>query len=91
MSVQQVLFMETEHPGLRAAAIGWGGEDPSQDEARILAAPVGMIRSFIPVAYPDPLRAMADGWHLLAPPRELEGGTAEWWFVRDAPEKAGRR
>lgn len=38
-----------------------------------------------PIIYAAPLYALADGWKLLAPPRETAalGEEWEWWFVRE--------
>ncbi len=84
--VQQILFMSTLRPDLRAEATGWSAEDPSQCFARPDVRThdqIGLIPGFRgSYTYQAPLFALADGWKLLAPPTE-DGTEWEWWFVRD--------
>lgn len=88
--LQQVLIMHTagRFSGLRQEAVGWTGEDPRGAKSD---GPVGICgawwsrrenlnRSY---CYPDPLRALAGGWKLLAPPTDLGDGEHEWWFTRE--------
>ena len=100
MTIQQVLTMETEGYTLRSEAVGWGAEDPRGAHP---SKPVGICGSMwhrpgefntqpmreenAGFCYPDPLRALADGWRLLAPPTEGVGADQwEWWFVREVEE-----
>ena len=98
MSIQQVLTMETQGYSLRSEAIGWGAEDPRGAHP---TKPVGICGAMWHrpgefstqpnrgsnqgISYPDPLRALADGWRLLAPPTE-GADHWEWWFVRQVEE-----
>jgi hypothetical protein len=76
---QAVLVIVTERDSIRAEAVGWGHEDGRNV---VPGKPIG----FTPAGHgtlPDcPLRALGDGWRLLAPP-VASGAEWEWWFVRD--------
>ena len=85
-AIQQVLTIETTGQNLRSEAIGWGAEDPRGAHP---SKPVGICGAtwsrLTPCGYryPDPLRALADGWRLLAPPVQCDVGIWEWWLVRE--------
>jgi hypothetical protein len=96
---QKVLIMGTYSEDLRGEADSWSMEDGDNvvwsteiyPDAPIGLTP-GVYRKYLPKT---PLHALADGWKLLAPPRQFlndDGsifryahGKAEWvwWFVRD--------
>jgi hypothetical protein len=95
MSMQKILIMETLDRGIRSSAYGWDiecGETALQD----LSAKIHEHRSFnrVPVGFAGrpgglshthatPLHAMANGWHLMAPPIKHitdERDYFEWWF-----------
>jgi hypothetical protein len=96
---QQVLVMETEGEGMRSEAVGWTAEDPRGAHP---TKPVGLCGVMWhgtgqysmtpdrgpnnPYDYPDVLRALADGWQLMAPPTDTGLGTWEWWFSRMVSE-----
>lgn len=87
MIVQQTLVIETQDPSIRAPALGWTAEDPRGANP---TRAVGICGAYwdhpancnLSYTYPDVLRAQADGWRLLAPPRATSDGW-EWWLVRD--------
>lgn len=88
----KVLVMSTKGQDMRSEATGWTCEDTEQVHAAIAAGrrvnmvdakTVGMVGG--PRgghAYATPLFALANGWKLLAPPRDV-GGEWEWWFTHD--------
>lgn len=93
--MQKILVMHTERPDLRGKADGWDWEDG--DEVMI-DKPIGLSSHWKDqeykkfglwpsvACYDCPLKALADGWKLLAPP--VDTGTRdelnwEWWFVKD--------
>lgn len=98
--MQKVLTMATERDSLRAAAIGWGAEDPDQwERAKIRPAPhaplnlwdadrIGLVPPYQGMyRYGSVFQALADGWKLLAPPiKYLEGDVEcwEWWLTKEA-------
>jgi hypothetical protein len=64
---QKLLIIETERPTVRDKAIGWTHEDSSL----VKPGHIGMTGAPRPYYSPDcVLRAMSDGWKLLAPPVE---------------------
>lgn len=95
---QQILIMQTMRGTLRSEAFGWTAEDPRGAHP---SQPVGICgamwhrpgdhntaphRPTNPsYCYPDPLRALADGWKLLGAPVHFEGEPEvwEWWFGRE--------
>lgn len=80
MSIQQLLIMETVGGAVRDAAFGWSCEDP---QGFVPGKPVGLTPSArFHYTYDTPLAALADGWHLLAPPSRA-ADTWTWWLVRD--------
>lgn len=83
-NIQQILMMWTAHKDPRSDAAGWTAEDPS---LYVPHANIGHTRGpLFSYTYPSPLAAMADGWHLLAPPKLDQAGQFgqfEWWFVRE--------
>ncbi len=86
---QKVLTLTTEGSGLRSEVIGWGGEDPN---LYVPYKPIGMTPGCELPQYDTVLQAMADGWHLLAPPEELSEKLSRWWMwwlVMPAGEPGG--
>lgn len=100
--IQQVLTMDTQGGTLRSGAYDWIAEDPRGAHP---TKPVGICGSMWhepgqhnltrrsrngSYSYPDPLRALADGWRLLGPPSFTPDNEVplshEWWFVREVPE-----
>lgn len=91
---QQVLIMYTEGDRLRSEADGWTAEDPrgAKQDGHVGICGAWWSRLNGHYGYPDPLRALADGWRLLAPPvcQDSAGSSDngyEWWFVRDVPDE----
>ena len=84
--MQQVISLLTEGATFRSEIIGWGGEDPS---LFIPSKPIGLTPGFKFPHYNTVLEAMADNWHLLAPPtlnNELGDVNEEyydWYLVRE--------
>lgn len=83
--MQKILNMVTRGGTLRSEAEAWGCEDG--DEIKItkdigLSGPPNFF-----YAYKYPMFAIANGWKLLGPPKEIDMGLKdkfyEWWFVKD--------
>jgi hypothetical protein len=90
---QQVLTMSTKSSSMRSEVFGWSVEDGALVK---FDKPIGLTGSpemgwksienpSIEYSPDCPLRALGCGWWLLAPPREVEEGHWEWWFVRPSP------
>lgn len=87
---QKVLSMSTTAPNLRSEAVGWTYED----SARVVPGPIGCTSSLNGApfhAYDCVLRALNDGWKLLAPPERQPWTNSEgqesvewtWWLVKE--------
>jgi hypothetical protein len=84
-TMQKILHMTTSRPSLRAKADSWSAEDSNLVE---FGKPIGMTHDMKEFhCYDCPLRAVACGWKLLAPPVEdkYEDGNLfyNWWFVKE--------
>jgi hypothetical protein len=86
----KVLVMSTESASFRSEANGWGADDAS---TVVPGKPIGLSPGYKGnYCYDCPLRAMADGWKLLAPPtttyypanehRQSYSETV-WYFTKD--------
>jgi hypothetical protein len=91
---QQILIMSTRKGNLRSEAFGWTAEDSAQvlryakNEHYYRHVEIGRIPAWDrdqngSFQHEAPLYAMAAGWKLMAPPKQAEDGTWEWWFTRD--------
>lgn len=86
--MRELLIVETERSDVRAEIVGWTHEDPRL----VREGAIGLSRSPVPLAMPDcVLRALSEGWELLAPPKcsfvQIDDGkrtisTFEWWLTR---------
>lgn len=113
--MQQILLMETYTDSMRSEAYGWGiecGDTAKKDFGKavlrssnkftnINQTPVGYAGhpSGLFYTHATPLHALADGWHLMAPPTKgsmktddekyaENGGMRdywEWWFEKTSP------
>ena len=86
MKHQKILIMTTSSNSMRSKAEGWSMEDSSlvNKDQREHIGLTPYKHEFH--AYDCPLRALANGWRLLAPPTEYtEAGLFvkfEWWFEK---------
>lgn len=78
--MQQVLRLLTVGGDLRDEVVGWGAEDPA---LYVPNKPIGMTPGPRFPSYGTVLEAMADNWHLLAPPASGPLGWS-WMLVRTA-------
>jgi hypothetical protein len=91
--MQQVLTMHTDSDSLRSKADGFDWELEPQNvrqNKEIGLSPSGGSCAY---CYDCPLKAIAAGWNLLAPPIENLDEPPElrykWWFVREWPGTYG--
>jgi len=86
--MQKILVMETNASGLRSEASGWTYENA--DFVKIdehIGRSLGLGPNEPYPSYECPLKALADGWKLLAPPKRITGPDYRyfiyWWFTKD--------
>ena len=79
-TIQQVLYLTTERPSLRADVVAWGWEDPRcvVPHKAIGFSPSWRKTERLP-HYTEPLRALADGWCLLTDAVRGDSETFEEW------------
>lgn len=78
--VFEYLSLQTERHSVRAQVVGWDHEDPRL----VQPGPIGRTPPPRPTYTPDcVLRALADGWRLLAPPVHEEGDGWVWCLERE--------
>lgn len=89
--MQKILTITTLDSDLRATSEAWGWENGDFVD---IDKPIGLSGSGkAPPAYDCPLKAIGDGWKLLAPPvkdywkvplgNEPPTVIYEWWFTKD--------
>ena len=93
MKYQQILTMSTYGSSLRSEAFGWSMEDGSNIKID-QSIPIGLASKDRSKAlhnlkfnYDCVVRAMADGWRVMAPPTDFILGASEiccyeWWLER---------
>lgn len=79
--MQKILIIVTDYNDLRSPTIGWDREDGDL-VAKGLCKNLDQEPRII---YDTPLRAIGEGWKLLAPPtpHPQKECTWRWWFTKD--------
>lgn len=93
--MQKIITLETCSPSLRHEVVGWGGEAA---DLYVPHRPIGLTPCLHFTAYKTVLEAMADGWKVMAPPRDVSFDRTkvndgmvikekipyfEWWLTKD--------
>lgn len=86
MIKQKILTMLTRSVSLRSDADGWSGDDANVVN---IEKPIGLSPGLYGFyCYDCPLKAMAAGWRLMAPPVEEKWDDGDifyrWWFEKSS-------